>query len=198
MHSFSNEDILVVDDGSFDSTTQEAKKRGVNVITLKKNRGKGFALKRGFSYAIQNKYDAVITMDADLQHNPQEVHKFIKKGEDGFDIVVGSRFGCFADMPTDRYLSNRVTTLVLSLLASRKLVDTQSGFRFISIDVLKRVKLKTERYQAESELLFKAARLGFKITSVPIETLYFGEKSSINKFLDTLRFIKLIINSLWH
>jgi glycosyltransferase involved in cell wall biosynthesis len=198
LHFFRKGDILVVDDGSTDATSLEARERGVNVITLDENRGKGFALKRGFHFALQKNYDAVITMDADLQHNPHEIKKFLKKAEEGYDIIVGSRFGEFANMPPDRYLSNRLTTLVLSLVSRRKLVDTQSGFRFIRRNVLEKVKLKTNRYQTESELLFKAARSGFRITNVPIKTLYMGERSSINRLLDTLRFIKLVICSLWH
>lgn len=82
---------------------------------------------------------------------------------------------------------------LLSRLTKQKIPDTQCGFRLIKSQVLKHIKLMTSQYETESEILIKAARLGYKIESVPIKTIYVGEKSRINPFLDTLRFIRLII-----
>ena len=86
---------------------------------------------------------------------------------------------------------------ILSCLTKQKIPDTQCGFRLIKTEVLKRIELVTSKYETESEILIKGSRLGFKIESVPIKTVYSDEKSQINPLIDTLRFIRLIIRELW-
>jgi hypothetical protein len=86
---------------------------------------------------------------------------------------------------------------LLSCIAKQKIPDTQCGFRLIKQEVLKRVPLVTSKYETESEILIRSSRLGFKIESVPIKTIYLGEKSRINPFIDTLRFFRFLIRELW-
>ncbi len=190
-------DILVVDDGSTDRTSAFALERGVRVIRHPVNLGKGVALLNGFKIALSENYEAVLTMDADLQHPPERVKDLLRAVKDRWDIVIGSRFKNFEGMPYLNYLSNRLTTLILSLIVGRKLEDTQSGFRAIKREVLMRVKLKTRHFDLESEMIARAARMGFKIGVVPIETIYGREKSHVNKVLDTLRFMRLIFLLSW-
>ncbi len=189
---FPPDQILVVNDGSTDRTEAIAKSHGVNIISHFPNRGKGFSLNRGFDYAIEHGFDAVITMDADLQHDPDEIPLFVEAYARGCDLVIGSRWKDMSNMPLDRYLSNRLTTTIVSAIAGRKVEDSQSGYRLISTDVLRKVRVKASHYDAESELIVKAARAGFKLCNVPIKTIYGQESSSINKFMDTYRFIKLV------
>ncbi len=190
-------DILVVDDGSTDGTGELAAYEGVRVLRNLYNIGKGESLKRGFTIALREGYGGVITMDADLQHDVDDLNGILQKASEGFDIVVGSRWYDFSGMPLDRYLSNRLTTLVLSLLAGRRLEDTQSGYRFIRRTVLEKVSVPSSRYDFESEFLLRAALYGFKIGFSPIKTIYAGEKSHIHKLRDTLRFVKLTLKYLW-
>jgi hypothetical protein len=100
-------------------------------------------------------------------------------------------------MPLLRYLSNRLTTLLLSIAVGKRLEDTQSGFRALKTKILKNLRLKGRHFDLESEILARAARLGFRIGTVPIKTIYRDESSHVNKLLDTLRFVRLLIRLGW-
>lgn len=193
---FDSKDIVVIDDGSEDNTYILAKKEGVNVIRHLKNQGKGRSLADGFQLALQKGYDGVITIDADLQHPVELIPRFLEEAR-FFDIVIGSRFENMSGMPWDRYFSNRVTSLVLSLLSGKHLEDTQSGYRYISTKVLKILKPTVSRFDFESEILFQAVKRGFRVGYVPLPTVYGVERSSIRKFRDTLRFIWLAVRLIW-
>ncbi len=189
--------IIVVDDGSVDQTAEIARKAGVVVLQNRLNRGKGFSLNRGFQYAIRNYYDAIITLDGDLQHDPLEIPKFIDYYyQTNFDLILGDRTGDLSNMPLDRQFSNKMTSLIISLLTGQRVRDSQTGYRLIKTNILKSISLISNRYETESELLVKALLLGYKITHVPIKTVYNDQQSHIHRFIDTLRFIKIIIFSL--
>jgi len=111
-------------------------------------------------------------------------------------IILGSRMHDISTMPAVRKFTNKLTSFVGSLLAHQELRDSQSGFRLISSDVLRAVELETSGYELESELLIKASRSGFRITSVPIKTIYGQEVSKINPIADTCRFFRLFFRSL--
>jgi glycosyltransferase involved in cell wall biosynthesis len=189
-------DIVVVDDGSSDGTGNLVEHFGATLLRHGTNKGKGMAHRTGFTYAVEKGYDGVITLDADGQHAPGEIGLFLKKRDEA-DILVGTRDMSLANMPLLRYLTNKVTSLTVSLIASQRVFDSQSGFRYISSEVLKRIPLRTTRFQTESEILIKAGRMGFKIGVVPISTIYREEKSYINPFIDTGRFIGLAARSLF-
>lgn len=185
-------DVLVVDDGSIDTTGKIAEESGAFVVTHEKNRGKGDALITGFTYALKNGYESIITLDADGQHDPSEIPKFLKK-VDTYDIVIGVRD--FKEMPFPRKISNTITTLLLSLRTRQKIGDSQSGYRMIKTDVLRGLNFKTRGFILESELLIRAK---CRIGNVRIKTIYAGEKSHVNNFRDTIKFITFMIQSmLW-
>ena len=96
-------------------------------------------------------------------------------------------------MPVLRIMVNRFMSGLISLIAGQHIPDTQCGFRLVKKDLLQKVNLLTSKYETESEILIQAARLGFKIESVPVKTIYSGQKSQINPFVDTLRFLRFII-----
>lgn len=189
-------DVLVVDDGSLDGTAETAQSLGAKVIKHSKNLGKGRALRTGFAYILRFGYDGVITLDADGQHNPSFLPLFLEEAKRA-DLVVGSRMKERKSMPWPRVLSNRLTSVVVSALTHTKVEDSQSGYRLIKKRVLERIGLRTSRFQMESELLIKGAKAGFRIGSVPIDTLYQGESSLINPILDTFRFIALAFRALF-
>jgi len=189
-----NFEILVVDDGSSDNTAKVAQEYGAKVIRNKKNCGKGASLRIGFNYAFENNFDAVITMDADGQHLPQEVINFIRCAENSDAVIfVGNRLSNPFSMPFLRKLTNIFMSRLLSVLARQDIADSQCGFRLIKSKLLKELNLKTAHYETESEILLEARRLGYKIESVPIKCMYQKQKSHINAFIDTLRFVKFII-----
>lgn len=191
-------DIVVIDDGSKDETFAIAQKAGVVVLKHEINKGKGEALKTGFKYALEKNFEAILTIDADLQHDPSSIVDFLKKTSENFNgIIIGTRDVHLKKMPLARWLSNSLTSLILSILSGQTIRDSQSGYRLISTQVLKKVKLKAKKYDLESEILVKAGRKGFKIEKIPIETIYHEGKSFINPFVDTGRFIKLMWRTLW-
>jgi len=189
-------EILVIDDGSADNTFNIAKDSQVNAMLNLNNQGKGAALIKGFKYAVENNFDAVITMDADGQHLPQDLPFFIKAAEDiNVSIVVGNRMLNTAGMPFIRVITNKFMSWVISLISKQDIPDSQCGLRLIKAGVLKSIELKTSKFETESEILIKASRMGFKIKSVPIKSVYGRKSSQINPFIDSLRFLRLICKS---
>ncbi|MGQ9608997.1 MAG: glycosyltransferase family 2 protein [bacterium] len=190
-------DVIVIDDGSTDDTYQIAKSAGAIVIRHEVNKGKGAALKTGFQYALEHNYQAVITMDSDGQHDVNDIPNFLNAlSEKKTGIIIGSRMKDISTMPAIRKVTNKLTSYISSLLMRQKVDDSQSGFRLITSDVLRSIKLESDRYDMESEILIKASRAGFQIISVPIKTIYGQEKSKINPLIDTYRFIRLVFRSL--
>jgi glycosyltransferase involved in cell wall biosynthesis len=191
-------DIIVIDDGSMDDTYKIAKNCKVTVLQHEKNKGKGIALKTGFDYCLKNNYSGTITMDADLQHDPKFVQDFLKMAESSkYGIIIGTRQMNLKIMPLDRYLTNKICSIIISVLAGKTIYDSQSGYRWISEEVLKKVKLSSRRYDLESEILIKAGRANFEIGEVEISTIYEKSKSFINPLVDTGRFIKVVIKSIF-
>jgi glycosyltransferase involved in cell wall biosynthesis len=195
---FDRRNIFVVDDGSSDTTSAIARQGGVNLLRHKCNLGKGAAHRTGFSYILKQGYDALITLDADGQHDYRSLPDFVELARtENADIVVGSRRGDLSGMPLIRVLTNRTTSLVVSLLSGQRVADSQSGYRLIRTGPLRDIRLTTRNYQTESEILIKAGRKGYRIVSLPIRTIYAEEVSYIQPGTDTLRFIWLAIRSLW-
>ena len=194
---FGASDILVVDDGSSDSTAGIARRYGAVVLSHDVNRGKGAALRTGFRWAIDNGYDAVLTMDADGQHACHEIPLFLEAAECiDSDVILGSRMANPDGMPWQRRFSNRLTSRILSWRTGQKIRDSQSGFRLIKTKVLADIALDTNRFQAESELLIRAGLRGHRIDSVPITSIYTACSSNNRPFADTWRFVVLMGRSL--
>ena len=193
-------DVVVINDGSTDGTSVAAEAAGAHVLEHSVNLGKGAALKTGFEYAVEKGYDAVITMDGDGQHEPSAIPDFLdalKKCD--ADVIIGSRMDAVGEMPKLRIWTNRTTSRIVSLLAGQKISDSQSGYRLIRVRVLRDVvkSFVTTRYDSESELLIRAARRGYKVAAVTIRSIYTGSVSHINPFVDTLRFVRLVIRSMF-
>lgn len=197
-----NLDIVVVDDGSGDDTGSAASEAGVIVLKHERNLGKGEALRTGFNFILEKTYDAVITMDADLQHDARHIPDFIKayQSQDA-DIILGDRMmenSGTGSMPWLRFWTNKVTSRIISSLTGCSMRDTQSGFRLIRRNVLEEVKLATSKFDTESEVLIKALAKGFKVGSIPIRTIYFEDRrSKIKPMVDTLRFVRLIFRAVF-
>jgi glycosyltransferase involved in cell wall biosynthesis len=190
--------IIIVDDGSTDDTALRAKRAEVTVISHSKNRGKGASLKTGFDYILrETNFEYIIIMDADGQHNPQFIPYFLKTASEiKADIVMGNRMQDVAAMPWIRRLTNKLMSFIISKITKQNIPDSQCGYRLLRRHVLEQINLETSSYDTESEMLFKSAKKHFKIKSIPISTIYGGQKSSINPLIDTFRFIKLLIKLL--
>jgi UDP-N-acetylglucosamine---dolichyl-phosphate N-acetylglucosaminyltransferase len=168
-------EVLVVDDGSSDNTAGEAGEAGAKVISHPRNLGKGAALKTGFRYALEKGYDAVLTMDADGQHDPDEVPKLLAAVSPDAGIVIGARLTEKEKIPPARYRANMVGVKCISWRARNALLDSQSGFRIYKAKLLREMKVKSSGFEAESEMLMRAGIMGYKIISVPVRTIYSEE-----------------------
>lgn len=189
--------VLVVDDGSKDSTSIIASQAGAQVLTLPQNAGKGNALRKGLEWFLEKNYPAVILMDADGQHDATETPSFIEALNTGSDLVVGSRMECATGMPWERVATNRFLSWLISFVAGGGISDTQCGYRAMTRDTAQKIKLVTNRYEIESEMLLEAAKHKKKITSIPIRCVYEGGKSQIHPWWDTLRFARFILHYLF-
>ncbi|MEF3244913.1 MAG: glycosyltransferase family 2 protein [Caldisericaceae bacterium] len=182
--------VLVIDDASVDNTKEIAKMSGAYVIRNAHNLGKADCLKIGFKYAIENSFDRIVLIDGDGQHDPDEIPKLLKKLDEGYDIVVGARRFNLKEMPLLRVFANSFSSFLLSVITGVKILDSQSGYRVLKTDVVKKMTFETKRYQLDTEMLVKAARCSFRIGFVPIKTIYAEKaKSKINQLIDPIKFL---------
>jgi glycosyltransferase involved in cell wall biosynthesis len=192
-------EIFVVDDGSTDNTRQIALEMGVYIYRFPENKGKGEALKKGFElFMKQSQAECLVCMDADLQHEPRYIQTFLKKKEtSGSSVIIGKRDFSLKTMPFLRYLSNRITSFVISKLSGRKVYDSQSGFRLIPKEVLSKITLKESGFQLESEFILRCAEANINIDHIDIPAIYNNNGSNIKNIKDTLKFIRFIMHELF-
>lgn len=191
-----NSNLLVVNDGSTDDTQSILERENIMHLTLPANSGKGVALRAGFQYAKDNGYRSVLTLDADLQHLPEEIPRFFA-ADNGQRIALGVRRLCRRTTPFGRLCSNNLTSLVVSIFSSTVVRDSQCGFRLIPVALTGRLRLTADRYDIESQLLFQAGVLGYPILGVPVTTVYNGAESHISSLADIGRFIGQIWRRIW-
>jgi glycosyltransferase involved in cell wall biosynthesis len=160
-------EVLVVDDGSTDSTADIARRAGARVISHPVNRGKGAALSMGFRDLFGRGFEAVLTLDADGQHLPSEIPKVLAAKDQG-DLILGVRDHLFGEMSTVRRLSNRLSSKAISFAAGQRLSDIQTGFRLYSKRLIDTVGFPEARFEAESAVVVRAARRGFRVVTVPV------------------------------
>jgi len=190
-------DVLVIDDGSLDRTAAVARDAGAEVKSLTPNRGKGIALRTAFEVLFSRGFDAVITLDADAQHLPEEIPRLIEVGECGADLVLGTRAHLFAEMGSVRRMSNRLSSRAISLAAGRPLTDVQTGFRLYTRHLIEATGFPGSRFEAESAVVVRAARAGFRIGSVPVR-LGFADGRTTSHFrplVDSLRIAVAVVRA---
>jgi glycosyltransferase involved in cell wall biosynthesis len=192
---FRRNNIIVVDDGSSDSTRDVVSGLGVELVTHRDNKGKGAALKSGFEYARKRCMKGVFTVDADGQHLVSEIERFMDFKKE-VDLLVGVR-GNRDSMPFLRTVTNAVTSLVMSVLANQRIPDVQCGFRYVNLSIFDKMQLNTSHYETESEIVFKAIRHNYRIGFQMVTTVYAGEKSYIRPLIDTVRFVVMALRCLW-
>ena len=188
-----NNQIIVVDDGS--PNPIKINYNDISLIQNEDNMGKGLSLQRGFQFAKQKGFKNVITMDSDLQHDPDELSLFLDVQED-VDFVLGFRERD-ASMPISRKFSNWITSKIISSLTKITIKDSQCGYRRYSLSAIENFDYTETGFQFESEILIKAINEKSIIEQVKVSTIYDkNNKSYIKHFSDTIKFIRLIINSI--
>ena len=167
--------VVVVDDGSSDNTYQEAKKAGADyVLRHSINRGVGAATKTGTIVALDNDVDIVITLDSDLQHDPNDIPRFIKYlKEKNADIVICSRFlGDNKEMPLIKKIGNSGLNFLARVLFGIKSTDTQCGFRAYDKKALEEINFELDSYAICTEILKEAKEQNLKVEEIPIDAVY--------------------------
>lgn len=183
--------VVVIDDGSTDGTAAAAALAGAKVLAHTVNQGKGKALNTGFDYAVQRGVAAAITLDADGQHDPDEIPAFIEAFRAGRgDLIIGQR--TFAQMPAKSQFGNRTGTFLLGLAMGQPVPDNQSGYRLLSRAVMAQVQPSSTRFEAEVEILLRAQMAGFRLAWVPIKTIYNDKKSHFRPLHDSALFLKMV------
>jgi glycosyltransferase involved in cell wall biosynthesis len=187
--------VMVADDGSGDGTGENARSAGAKVIFIDRNQGKGHALKVLFKEAVKQGYTAVISMDGDGQHNPDEIPRLIHAHkENPGNIIVGSRMHSRENIPRARYNSMHVARFFISLAANQFIEDTQCGYRVYPLALIQRMALTQEKYVTESEILIKAGDMGVAIDFVRIGAIYGEIHSHFRPVLDVTAITAYIIS----
>ncbi len=188
--------VLVVDDGSTDATADCASRAGAEVVSHPANLRKGAALKTGFSWAMERGYEAVVTMDADGQHDPADLEKLLNEHrQQPAALIIGERQ--FFRMPWPNRFTTPLGSRILSCALGIRVTDNQSGFRLLTRPLLERMSLRSNGYEMEVEMIWEAIRLEIPIAWVPIRTIYFPDRQSgFRPVVDTLRFLRMVW-SIW-
>jgi glycosyltransferase involved in cell wall biosynthesis len=187
--------VLVVDDGSTDATAKLAQQSGADVLQQQPNQGKGKALMRGFQFALDHDFDAVITLDADGQHDPAEIPLFLKiLADTPLDLVIGKRD--FRQMPFVRRASNTIGTWLFSWAIGQKINDNQSGYRLISRRLMQEMLQSSEGgFEYEVEMIVRCVQRGMQLSWVPIRTIYADEHSHIRPLHHTRQFLRMVLQT---
>lgn len=183
--------VLVVDDGSKDSTANVADAAGAMVLSLNTNQGKGSALQAGFRKAVEDGFEAVVTLDADGQHDPAEIPGFLQVfNEQQVDLIIGKRD--FKDMPPIRRLANTLGEVTFSWAIGQPVPDNQSGYRLLSRRLMMALDEGTEQgFEFELEMIVICVENGFVMEWVPIQTIYAGESSHIDPVHHLTNFLRV-------
>jgi len=161
--------VAVVDDGSTDDSAGLLAGLPVTLLRHRQNLGKGAALKTGFAWALESGFDAVVTVDADGQHDVSAIPKLVASAQNGqWGILIASRHTQFEQMAGLRKIWNRIGVWCIWKRTGFEITDSQSGFRYYSREVLKDVSLESNGYALEMEILLKTWKRGFTIGSLPI------------------------------
>jgi glycosyltransferase involved in cell wall biosynthesis len=162
------DDILIVDDGSVDNTSEAARAAGARVVRQEPNQGKGRAIIRGLAEAAG---DLVLFIDGDGQDYPEEIPLLLAEMEKGADLVNGSKFiGSMKEgaISTPNYFGNRFMSGLINVLFGVHITDSQAGFRCFRLDKLRGITLDAKEYEIETEMLIKSIKRGFRIVEVPV------------------------------
>jgi glycosyltransferase involved in cell wall biosynthesis len=183
--------VVVVDDGSDDGTGSVADLAGAVVLRQEPNQGKGAALRRGLKYALEAGAAAVVTLDADGQHDPTCVPAFVETWRSGgAPLIIGRRD--FDQMPASRRIANELSTRVFSWAVGRRIHDNQSGFRLIAQPLLPHLLASAEAgFEFEVEMITDAIRADLEIGWVPIPTIYEDAGSHIRPVAHVTNFLRV-------
>lgn len=190
--------VIVVDDGSTDPTDAELAGLPIVLIRNERNRGKAYSLARGAERAFAMGAEAIITLDGDGQHRPEDIPRLLRvRSQDGAALIIGSRLHDRKHIPRNRYLANLFANFWIGWAAGQAIADSQSGFRVYPAGLLRSLITRAERdpgFVFESEVLIEAGRRGVRILDVPVSAVYpeRARRSYFRPVLDILRITRMV------
>ena len=173
------DEVMVVDDGSTDLTADVARLAGAFVIKHQHNRGYGASVKTLLAEAKKKKPDVLVLLDADAQHNPDEIPGLIKPIFAGSDLVIGSRELQRGNIPVYRRIGQRVLSHFSRILSREKIADSECGFRAFSPKAIAKLKLKQDGMAISAETIAAAAEKGLNVTQIPVSAIYTKDGSNL-------------------
>ena len=191
------DEVIVVDDGSEDDTSLVAREAGAKVIRNERNLGKGESLRRALNLLRESKVDVVVLLDADGQHDPDDIPKLVKPIIEGkADMVIGSRKSV-REIPLYRRIGQRILDyLTRKAAGAEKSFDSQSGFRALSGKAIRVLKLREKGFAIESEMLVNALKAGLKVVEVPIRCRYDVRGSTLHPLIHGLGVLNSVLSSI--
>ena len=174
------DEVIVIDDGSTDRTAKIASLAGATVISHGENKGYGMAIQSLLAEAAKRSPDVLVLLDADAQHNPEEIPRLIKAISEGADLAIGSRKMQSGNIPSYRHFGQKILSHFTRILSQKKLSDTESGFRAYSRKAIAALELKEKGMAISAETVSAAAAKGLKITEVPTSAIYTKDGSTLN------------------
>ena len=193
------DNIIVVNDGSTDETEHILEKnKKLHIISYPDNKGKGFALRKGFELAREKGYEYAITIDSDGQHSPDDIPAFIDKLKNEPEaIIIGARNMNRENIPGKSSFGHKFSNFWFRFETGIKLPDTQSGFRLYPLKSIEKIRFFTKKFEFEIEVIVRSAWKGVKITSVPINVFYATKEKRVSHFRPIRDFIRVsILNSI--
>lgn len=187
------DEVIVVDDGSTDKTSEVAQLAGATVVQHGRNKGYGATIQSILTEAKKKKPEILVLLDADAQHNPNDIPRIIKPISEGFDIVIGSRELQKKKIPFYRRVGQKVLLHSTRTLSGGKLSDTESGFRCFSKKAINVLELKENGMAVSAETIAEAARKKLKVTEVSISIAYTRGSSTLNPVAHGLGVLTRII-----
>jgi len=174
------DEVIVLDDGSIDGTSEIARLAGATVMRHEENKGYGAAIQSLLAEAKKKNPDILVLLDADSQHNPEDIPPLIEPILEGFDLVVGSREQQRVKIPAYRRIGQRVLSYLSGILSRKQLSDSESGFRVFSKKAITVLEPRENGMAVSAETIADAAEKGLKITEVPISIVYTKDGSTLN------------------
>lgn len=195
-----NFELVLIDDRSTDGTLEmfkdmKKKYENIKIAEIKGNGGFGEALRRGFKETIGN---VIVTMDGDLSHQPKEIMKLLDKFNEGYDLVIGSRFvdGGYTELPKSRVFLSKNLAFVVRKLGKLNVKDVSSGFRAYNAKILKGLELKSNNFEIQVESLLKFNKLNCKVAEVPVHYIKRKEgKSNLNIVRFLPGYVKVLLSN---
>ncbi len=173
------DEVIVVDDGSTDQTTDVARLAGASVIPHQQNRGYGASVQTLMAEAKKKEPDVLVLLDADSQHNPDEIPHLIKPILEGSDLVIGSREKQRGNIPFYRHIGQRVLSHFSHILSGKRVVDSECGFRAFSSKAIVKLELKQKGMAISAETIAAATDKGLNVTQIPVSAIYTKDGSTL-------------------